>query len=100
MEYNYFKSLMFADTPENIEKRCAGHFSSESFKCMMETHMKTDNNSFTDEKVVTNDHDAAVYKIAYEEGYKAGWKRCISSASKAWADEEKEKGSNFKFGDF
>jgi hypothetical protein len=93
-----FSNFMFAESNAELDRRCVEHFRDDSFLTMMNTHMKTDNNSYLE---MANDHDAEIYKKAYEDGYKAGWRRCLLVCNKVWYVESKHKGgSDVKFGGF
>lgn len=91
-----FEEIFGSNEPESIERKCKAHYSTEMFKVLMDTHMKTDKNSYFDQ---TDPHDIELYKKAYEEGYKAGHRQCLTSAVNAWAKDDKN-GKDIKFGDF
>lgn len=59
-----------------------------------ESHMKYDDNSYKN----YDGSDAEIYRIAYNEGYNAGYKQCM--CSKAYYRNNKKDGTDFNYGGF
>ena len=95
-EHVDFEKYLLANNKTELDAMCDMHYKEEAFQTMLETHMKTDDNSY----LTIEDNQVDLYKLAYSEGYKAGYRRAMNIASVAWINSKKKDGGDIKFGKF
>ena len=97
MNNNEFDDMMFIEGSKEGFDMLMRALDTETSLCRMDTHMKTDKNSYI-EYVNKSDDEYNAYKKGYEEGYKAGFIQY--ARSKCHRNNRDAGGSDVKFGGF